>query len=180
MSEDFDRRKLIEEKILKRDENAQKTLALIREMVWNFLIHERGYFEKDIEVDRNFEIGVNEVMTGTSVDYLITLNGKRFIVIKCSPGALDSRERHLISFARVVDSYQVPYAVVTDGIKARILDAVSGKLVSEGLQSLPDRSRAIEILKSTEFRPYPPERMEREKRILLAFDAIKCTEESCE
>ncbi len=180
MSEVFDRRKLIEEKIQKRDENALKVHGLIREMVWNFLIHERGYSEEDIDVDRNFEIGVDEVMTSTSVDYLITLSGKRFMVIKCSPGAIESRERHLISFARVVDSYQIPYVMVTDGIRARILDAVSGKLVSEGLQSLPDRSRAVEILESTEFKPYPPERVEREKRILLAFDAIKCTEESCE
>jgi len=180
MSEVFDRRKLIEEKILKRNENALKIHELIRDMVWNFLIHEKEYLEKDIGVDQNFEISVDDVMTSTAVDYLITLNGKRFMVIKCSPGAIESRERHLISFARVVDSYQIPYVMVTDGIKARILDAVSGKLVSEGLQSLPDRSRAVEILESTEFRPYPPERMEREKRILLAFDAIKCTEESCE
>ena len=102
------------------------------------------------------------------------------MVIKCSPGALESRDRHLISFARVVDSYQIPFAVVTDGARARVLHTVSGKLLSEGLDSVPDRARADEMSRAMEPVPYPAERMEREKRILLAFDSIKCTEESAE
>jgi hypothetical protein len=181
MSDDVvDRQKLIEEKIMKRDDNALKGLELIRERVWDFLIQEKGYLEGDIEVDRHFEIGIDDIKASISVDYLITLGGRRFMVVKCTPGALESRERHLVSFARVVDSYQIPLAVVTDGLKARVMDAMSGKLAGEDLTSMPDRSRAIEVIQSMEFKPYPHDKMEREKRILLAFEAIKCTEESCE
>ena len=180
MPDVVDRKKLIEERIMKTYNNAMKGLELIRERVWDFLIHEKGYFEGDIEVDRRFEIDIDDIMTSISVDYLINLSGRRFMVVKCTPGALESRERHLISFARVVDSYQIPLAVVTDGLKARIMDAISGRLAGEDLTSMPDRSRALEIIRSMEFKPYPHDRIEREKRILLAFEAIKCTEESCE
>jgi Type I restriction enzyme R protein N terminus (HSDR_N) len=180
MSDVVDRKRMIEDKIMKRDENALRGLGLVREQVWDFLMHEKGYVEGDIEVDRRFEISIDDVRTTISVDYLITIFGRRFMVIKCTPGTLESRERHLVSFARVVDSYQIPLAVVTDGAQARIMDAISGRLAGEDLTSIPGRSMAIEFVQSMEFKPYPHDKMEREKRILLAFEAIKCTEESCE
>lgn len=180
MSEGCDRQKLIEEKIGHAEAKASTGLTLVRQVIRDFLLNEKGYSEEDMEVDRQFEIIQDNSRVAVSVDYILTLGGKRFLVIKCSPGALESRERHIVSFARVVDSYQIPFAVVTDGFRARILNAESGKLVSEGLDSIPSRSQATEILKSTELRPYPAGRMDREKRILLAFEAIKCTQESCE
>ncbi len=177
MTEGFDRRKLIEEKIAEGKSQAVMSLALIREIVREYLLNEKGYSQEDIEHDREFDITLDDYSASTSVDYIIKLNGRRFMAIKCSPGALESRERHLISFARIADSYQIPLAVVTDGFHARMLDAISGKLISEGLDSLPERSKAIEILKGIEPLPYPAGKIEKEKRILLAFDAIKCTEE---
>jgi len=180
MSDACDRQKLIEEKIGHAEAKASTGLTLIRQVVRDFLLSEKGYSDEDMEVDRQFEIVQDNSRVPVSVDYILTLGGKRFLVIKCSPGALESSERHIVSFARVVDSYQIPFAVVTDGLHARILNAESGKLVSEGLDSIPSRSQATEILKSTELRPYPARRMDREKRILLAFEAIKCTQESCE
>lgn len=178
--EGVDRRKLIKEKITEVEAKALTSLALIRQVVKDFLIQIKEYSDEDIETDKEMEITVDGVKTRVSVDYILKSRGRRFAVIKCSPGALESRDRHLISFARVVDSYQIPFAVVTDGSHARILDTVSGKLVAEGIASIPARPQADEIVGSMKPIPYPMERMEREKRILLAFDAIKCTEESCE
>ncbi len=180
MQEGADRQKLIEEKITQAEARAVASLALIRKAVRDFLIDVKGYSDSDIETDREFEITLDGIKTAVSVDYILKLRNRRFAAIKCSPGALESRERHLISFARVVDSYQIPLAVVTDGTHARVLDTFSGRLVSEGLASMPSRPEADGIVGSTEPLSCAPERKEREKRILLAFDAIKCTEESCE
>lgn len=175
-----DRKKLIEEKLNKKEAELMKSLAIIRQTVNDFLINERFYLHSDIEHDKNFEIVIGDERILISVDCIIRLNGRRLMAIKCSPGSLESRERHLISFARVVDSYRIPFAVLTDGSYARILDTLSGKLISEGLTSIPDRVQAIEIINSMEFMPYPEERLDKEKRILLAFDVIKCTEELLE
>jgi len=180
MQEGVDRRKLIEEKIAGTEARAVTSLAFIRQAVKDFLVHANGYSDEDIEIDREFEITLDGVKTAVSVDYILKLRGRRFAVIKCSPGALGSRDRHLLSFARVIDSYQIPVAVVTDGVRARILDTVSGKLVSEDLAAMPTRTEADERVALMKPLPYPTERMEREKRILLAFDAIRCTEESGE
>lgn len=180
MSEDIDRRKLIEEKIGETEARAAKALSLVRQVIREFLIEGKGWHEEDFEIDKEFEINVDAEKVKTSVDYMLGINGKRIMVIKCSPGALESRERHIVSFARLVDSYQIPFAVVTDGSHARVLDTLSGKLIGEGLGSIPDRSFVQEIFLTTAFIPYPENRREREKRILIAFEAIKCTEESCE
>ncbi|GAB4411096.1 MAG: type I restriction enzyme HsdR N-terminal domain-containing protein [Thermodesulfovibrionales bacterium] len=180
MPDSSDRQRLIKERIKSAEDRAIMSLAVIRDGVKDFLITEKGYSESDIEFDREFEVIVDGKGILTSVDYIIKLNDTRFMAIKCSPGSLESRERHIVSFARVVDSHQIPFAVVTDGSQARILNTVSGKLISEGLDSIPYRSQALEIIKSVEFIPYPQERLDREKRILLAFDVIKCTEELCE
>jgi hypothetical protein len=180
MREDADRQKLVEERIRQSEADALTGLALIREAVRDFLIREKGYRDDDIEVDAGFVIRVDNRETPVSVDYILRLRGRRFMVIKCSPGAVESRERHLISFARVVGAYQIPYAMVTDGVHARMLDAVKGCVIAEGLDALPARQQAVDMMNSVEFMPYPAERREREERILLAFESIKCTEESCE
>ncbi|MEM2047741.1 MAG: hypothetical protein QXZ06_07655, partial [Candidatus Jordarchaeales archaeon] len=71
--------------------------------------------EKEIERYKTFDIELNGEKTPVAMDYIINIDGRRLMVIKCSPGALDSRQRHIVSFARVVDSYQIPLAVATDG-----------------------------------------------------------------
>jgi hypothetical protein len=180
MQESADHKKLVEEKIRNAEAEALSSLTLIRQVVKGYLIHKKGYGEEDIEVDAEFGVIVDNRETPVSVDYILNIRGRRFMVIKCSPGAVESRERHLVSFARVVDAYQIPIAVVTDGVQARILDTLKGRVIAEGLESLPDRQQAVEMMSSAELIPYPAERMEKEKRILVAFESIKCTEESCE
>ncbi len=177
MPEDSEHQKIIKEKIVEIESRAATSLELIRGMVMDYLLNEKGYSREDIEQDKGFDILLDDYTTPASVDYIIKLGGRRFMAIKCSPGALESRERHLIAFARVADSYQIPFAAVTDGFYTRVLEVISGKPISEGLASIPDRLKSVEILKEIEPAPYPVEKIEREKRILLAFDSIKCTEE---
>lgn len=180
MKEGVDRRKPIEERIAVTEARAVTSLTIIRQVVKDFLVHIKGYSDDNIETDPEFEVTLDGEKTTVSVDYILKLRGRRFAVIKCSPGALGSRDRHLLSFARVVDSYQIPVAVVTDGVRSRILDTVSGKLISEDLAMIPAWLEADVSFPSMKPLPYPAERIEREKRILLAFDAIRCTEESGE
>ncbi|MCL5022114.1 MAG: hypothetical protein M1497_01870 [Nitrospirae bacterium] len=175
-----DHQRLIEEKIGNAEARAATSLDVIRRAMKDFLLRQKGFGDDEIEADAEFPVSLDGSTVPVSVDYIIRIGGRRFMAIKCSPGALESRDRHLVSFARVVDSYQIPFVFVTDGSRGRMLDTVSGKLVAEGLGSLPDRRLAGEMLGSMKRVPYPAERIEREKRILLAFDAIKCTEESGE
>jgi hypothetical protein len=177
--EKMDREKMIVERLQKKEVEAGKTLDTIREIVREFLF-QKGYTAEDIEVDRSFYIELDGEKTPVSTDYIIRVNDRRLMVIKCSPGALDSRQRHIVAFARVVDRHQIPFAIVTDGLKAIVFDTVTGKPLKEGLDSIPSKEEAIEIASTMKFTPFPEERVEREKRVLMAFEVIRCTQEFCE
>jgi hypothetical protein len=176
MSECFDRKELIRKKIQVEEEAERIATGDARELVGEFLRAKKGYLPEDIETDREFVVRTGSHEDTVSVDYIVRLKGKRYMAIKCSM-SLESRERHVVSFSRVADSVQIPYCVVTDGIKAYLIETVSGKKLSEEMDALPSREEAMGDMEAVEFEQYPPEKAEKEKRILLAFECTSCPRE---
>ena len=146
----------------------------IRQGIERFLVEEKGYSKKDIEVDREFDVVIGKEINRSKVDLAVNIEEKIFMVIKCARGSLVSREREVLSCARILDVYPIPFAVVTNGQDAEILDTISGEVIDCGLEAIPSKLQALEALKRIEFKRLPEERIEKEKRIFLAFDAIKC------
>ncbi len=149
----------------------------IRQKIERLLVEEKGYSKKDIEVDREVEIVIGEEINRSKVDLIVSVEEKNFMIIKCARGSLVSREREVLSCARIFDTYQIPFAVVTNGEDAEILDtisAISGEVIGCGLEAILSKTQALETLRGIEFKRLPEERIEKEKRIFLAFDAFKC------
>jgi hypothetical protein len=93
-----------------------------------------------------------------------------FMVLKCAAGSLGSREREIVAAARLLDAYQIPWAVVSDGKTAIVLDTVSGKKIGDGLDAIPSRQEAIAQLQAYTPLAFPEERREREKLIFRTYD----------
>ena len=146
----------------------------IRQKIEQLLIEEKGYSKQDIEVDREFEVVIGKEIYRSKVDLIVNVEEKRFMVVKCARGSLVSREREVISCARILDTYQITYAVVTNGEDAEVIDTITGEIIGYGLEAIPSKTQVLEALKEMEFKPLPEKRIEKEKRIFLAFDAIKC------
>ena len=102
----------------------------------------------------------------------IILNEKVIMVVKCAAGSLESREREVVSAARIFTSYQIPYAVVSDGKTAVIYDTITGKKESEGLDGILSREEAM--LLSGNFNPVKisDKRIEKEKIIFRSYDTM--------
>lgn len=152
----------------------------IRQTIERFLIEEKGYSKKDIEVDREFDIALGDELNKSKVDLIVSIVSVEknfFMIIKCARGSLVSREREVLSCARIFDTYQIPFAVITNGEDAEVLDTISGEVIGCGLEAVPSKSQALEALKRVEFKKLPEKRIEKEKRIFLAFDAFKCPSE---
>lgn len=150
-------------------------LTQVQRRVIDFLTSRKGYTLDDIEANIDFKVDLPDASFNARADIILKIDGKIFCVIKCVMSSLESWERHSIAFSRVVESYQIPYAIVTDSESARILDVIGGKLIAEGLDAIPSKNDALKVVQQTAFSPYPIERSEKEKRILYAFDAIKCS-----
>jgi len=144
-----------------------------RQALERFLVEEKGYFNEDIEVDVDIEITVAGDVYRSQIDLVISPEGgrTRLMAVKCAAGSLGSCEREIVAAARLLDDYQIPFAVVSDGRTAIILDTVSGKKVGEGLNELPTREAAMHMLQAFDPIPFPEERREREKLIFRTYDS---------
>lgn len=167
-----ERKALIGEFIRKQEELFANSIGYIQRLMIENLI-ERGYSPNDIEINKNYEVLVSEKEKFiTSVDLLLRLNEKTIFAIKCTPTSIDSWQRFMLSFCRVVEPFQIPYAFITDGQEGRIIDILSGEV--RETMDIPGKEDLIKLLPSLSFIPYSEEKLPREKRILYAFDAIKC------
>jgi hypothetical protein len=174
MPDEFDREKLVAEKAKAMDEAERLQTKAVREEMLRFLIEHKGYGPENIERDLKFKVRVSGCEDDVSTDYIISFGGRRFMAVKCASGSVDSRERHVTAFSRVVDEYQIPFCLVTDGENTRLIDTTTGKVVSEDILSVPTKEEALKQIESVKVLPCPPERLEKEKRILLAFETVKC------
>lgn len=138
------------------------------------LIREKGYRADEVRNDVVFEVALENERASSSVDYLVTLDGKKAMIVKCASGSLDSRQRQALAAARVISSPPVPVAVVTDPATAIVLTSAKGDVLGEGFEAIPSREALLGLLSAQPSAPLAPQRLEKEKRILLAFDALKC------
>jgi len=146
----------------------------VRRSIWEFLIQQKGYDPKEVEIDPQFNIVLSNCKASVSMDFIVTVSSISFMVIRCVQSAIESWERYTMAFARAVKDYQIPYAVVTDGENARIYNMFTGSLVSDTINGLPTYQEAVEQIKVFTKVPCPPKRLEKEKRIIYAFEGIKC------
>ncbi len=143
-----------------------------RQTVERVLIAEKGYTKKDIEVDAPLEVTIGNESYCSSVDLVVSVDSTRYMAIKCAPGSLGSREREIVSAARLLDEYQIPVSVVSDGKTAMVLDTVSGEKIGEGLDAIPSKKALQETAKSLKLQPVAEKRLEREKLIFRSYDSM--------
>ncbi len=155
-------------------EDGENLAAAARKTVEYLLLEKKNYARDEVQKNVVFDVMLDKENLCSSVDFLVSIDGKRAMVVKCSAGSLSSRERQAIAAARLLNTPPVPLAVVADPSTAEVLDVMTGKVIGEGYGAIPVREQIAAILSEKEPKPLSPERIEKEKRILLAFDAIRC------
>lgn len=143
-----------------------------RQEVERFLVEKKGYDRGDIEVDADLRFSLQDEEVYSNVDLVVSVSGKRFMVLRCVPGSLVSRQRETLATARLLDDYQVPFSVVTDGRDAALLDTVTGAVLGQGLNAIPSKDEAVQQMKDIGLQPFPQEKLEREKIIFRSYDEM--------
>lgn len=141
-----------------------------RQKIARILINEKGYLKTDVEVRREIEISAGQKRAVIKIDLLIFLNNRYCMIIRYAPGSLVTRQRSVIAASRLVVPYQIPIVVVTNGEEAQILDGSTGKLIHEGLNFIPSKQELLEKITKTEFELISEKRIEKEQRIIYAFE----------
>ncbi len=141
-----------------------------RQIIEKLLITQKGYDKSNVEVDVNIRLTIDGKPYQSQADLVIKVGGKRIMVIKCVAGSLGSREREVVSAARLLDTYQIPFAVVSDGDSAILLDTISGKKIKEGPDAIPSLEAVSNRFDKLEFIPVSPKKIEREKLVFRTYD----------
>ena len=114
--------------------------------------------------------------SNSRVDLTARIAGRRLFVLRYGPGSLVTREKPALAAARLLDpAYCIPFALVTNGRDAELLDALTGKVLARGLQAIPDRREAGLLRDQAAFVSYAdPVRRAQALRILAVFDRDEC------
>jgi hypothetical protein len=143
-----------------------------RQAVERFLVEEKGYKKQDIQVSVPIQMQIRDQTYRSSVDLVVTLDGRKLMVIKCAPGSLGSREREIIAAARLLDENPIPLALVSDGKSAILLNTANGQKVGEDWAAVPSRRELLNKFKEVTLEPIKGERRAREKLIFRSYDSM--------
>lgn len=143
-----------------------------RQKVERFLVTDRGYDKSDIAVDADIEVVFPEDTYRSQLDMVVSVDGRPVMVIKCVAGSLESRQREVVSAARIYPAGPIPYAVAADGETAVIYDTRTGKKLGEGLNDIPDNRAARAAAATAEPIDITENRLEKERIIFRSYDSM--------
>ena len=153
-----------------------------RQDIARLLVKHKDFKEKDIETGFQLTVQADKNRAVIPIDFVIKLAGKICMIIKYGPGSLVTRHRPVLAASRLVAKYQIPIAVVTNGESADVLSGETGAVLSQGLESIPNRYRMIEDMHRYRFAPISDKRFAMESRIVYCYevdDSCPCDDTVC-
>jgi hypothetical protein len=146
----------------------------IRQGIERLLVTNKGYLAEEVEVDRRFELDLDGRKWDGVAGLVVRIRDHPFMHISCHRGSIVTREHESLAASRLAYDVVVPYTVVTNGQEAELLDTHTGRVVAEGLEALPTRDQAIEMLPNLAFEPLAAKKREKNARIYLAYEVFDC------
>lgn len=148
----------------------------IRQQISRMMVEKLGYRTDELQPRLTIETLFTRNFVTSTIDMTVVIEGRQTMIVRYGPGSLVSRERSALAAARLLnDEYRIPLAVVTNGRDALLLDTITGRVLEDGMEAIPDRNRLVDMLPSLIFLPpQDEEKRLREKRILNAFDLERC------
>ena len=154
-----------------------------RQKLARYLVEIKGYSREEIDVKRRMEMTIDGKKVLSMVDFVVKVEGISFLVIRYGPGSIVTRERPALASARIIEEFQVPFTIVTNGEDAEVLDTATAEVIGTGLDCIPDRNSALEQLKKIKPHRLPQKQLDAEKRILSAYDwlehSLECDDDWC-
>ena len=141
-----------------------------RQHIARLLVNHLGYDKEDILPRYKAKIAFDQKGAIVLIDFLIRFAGKTRMVIKYGPGSLITRHRMALGVSRIVEPYQVPVVVVTNGKDADILDGKTGHVLSSGLDKIPSKLDITHKLNKESFQILSEKQREMESRIVYALE----------
>jgi hypothetical protein len=147
-----------------------------RQKLARLLVVEKGFDKAELEPRKTIETLFAGQFVVSKIELVVRLAGRPLMLLRYGPGSLVTRERPTLAAARVLlEDCVIPVAVISNGEDAEVLDAQTGKVTGCGLAAIPSRQELAALAAANPSLPgLPPERREKELRILNAYDLEVC------
>lgn len=153
-----------------------------RQAIARLLIEKKGYSTSEIIQNQRLRLHAGNRKAELKIDFLITLAEKVHILIKYAPGSLVTRRLSTLALSRIVEPYQVPIVVITNGEDAEIMDGQTGKVVATGMANIPGRKALINPGRPFMFNTIESKVSDQASRIAFACEidgACPCDSDIC-
>jgi hypothetical protein len=153
-----------------------------RQKISRLLVERKGYQPQDVEPRRELLLQADNRRAVIRIDFVVRIDTQAAMVVRFGPGSMVSRERPALAISRLVEAYQVPVAVVTNGEDAEILDGESGKVIGRGLEAIPAKTQLALRVRDYPFPRIPRERAVMESRVAYCYEvdgACPCDDTIC-
>lgn len=154
----------------------------LRQEIARLLVEQKHYLKSDIEARKKLVVKAGTSKAIVSIDFLVWLADRICMIVKFAPGSLVTRQRPVLAASRLLAPYQIPFAVVTNGRDAEVLDAASGKVRSRGLETIPSKPALMQATAGRRFERLTARRREMESRIVYCYEvdgSCPCDENVC-
>ncbi len=169
-----DREKIVREKLAEREKIEGMQYRGVKHYVYELLMGEKGFQKDEILINPLFSLSLSTCEATAGADFIIALDGIYFMIIHCVSSGIEPWERYAVACARAITDYQIPYAAVTDGDQVKLFDIANNSSRIVPIDGIFDREEALHLLKNWEKVPCPEKNREKERRIIYAFEGIKC------
>lgn len=153
-----------------------------RQKIAGLLLDSCGFDKKNLQPRFAHLLKAGRQTGRIMIDFLIRHKDRVVCLIKYAPGSLVTRRLSTIALSRTVEPYQIPFAVVTNGEDAEILDGKTGKLLNHGLECLPTLTTVDAEFSGFSFKPISSRVHDQASRIAFACEvdgACPCDTDVC-
>lgn len=108
-----------------------------RQQLARHLVDILGFRPDDIVRNREVVIQTPGRAARIHVDFLVNAGGRPAMMVKYAPGSLVTRRLSNLALSRIVEDFQIPVVVTTNGEDAEVVDGRTGQVIGQGLGAIP-------------------------------------------
>ena len=154
-----------------------------RQKIARLMVEEKGYLREELTPRFPITLKVGDKKARIRLDFLVKINGRVVMLVKYGPGSLTTRHQIAVAASRLLEPYQIPLSVVTNGEDADMIYNRTGDVIARGMAGIFSRRETEAFLVTHESLVVTQSHRDMAARILYAYEVdgrCPCDDTVCE
>ena len=158
---------------LSGEEIMDTTYEDLRQALARMLVEDKKYPRECVRAKYEIPYVVNgEPQVGVLDLAVFSPTGDPLLALRFCPGEVGTFVRESVAVSRIHLPQPFPLIAVTDSMELQMVAAHYGETIAHGFYSIPIWKDLADVAAEYTFAPLSPERLDKERRILMAYDGL--------